>query len=155
MSTLKKALFATVGMICAALGIIGIFLPVLPTTPFLLLAAFLLSRSSERLNRWLAGTRAWRAYVEPFKSNGGISRKRKARILAMSYSVMLVSALLVRIWFVWLILVAVAVFLLMLMWQRIPTISEQAEREYGLIDSKDIRQIDHSATESRKAELAE
>lgn len=132
MERVKKALLCIAGLLCAGLGIVGIFVPVLPTTPLLLLSAFLLSRSSQRLNDWLASTRAYRAYVEPFKSNGGISRKRKVRILAVSYAVMGISAAVVRLWFVWAILAAVAVFLLILMTKRIPTIPEEAEREYGL-----------------------
>lgn len=84
----KKILFITAGYICLALGFIGMFVPVLPTTPLVLLAAFLFSRSSERLSSWIATTPIYRAYVEPFKQSGGISLPRKMRILAISYSVM-------------------------------------------------------------------
>ena len=122
MSSLRKGLFIVAGSLCAALGITGIFIPVLPTTPLLLLAAFLFSRSSERLNAWLVGTKAYRSYVEPFKTTGGISRSKKARILVVSFSIMAISALLVRRWYVWVILAAVALFLLWLMCLRIPTV---------------------------------
>ena len=84
----KKILFIIAGSVCLALGFIGMFVPVLPTTPLVLLAAFLFSRSSERLSSWIAQTPIYRAYVEPFKQSGGISLPRKMRILAISYSVM-------------------------------------------------------------------
>lgn len=84
----KKVLFLIAGSISLALGFIGMFMPVLPTTPLVLLAAFLFSRSSERLSSWIATTPIYRAYVEPFKQSGGISLPRKMRILAISYSVM-------------------------------------------------------------------
>ena len=88
----KKILFIIAGSVCLALGFIGMFVPVLPTTPLVLLAAFLFSRSSERLSSWIAQTPIYRAYVEPFKQSGGISLPRKMRILAISYSVMGLSA---------------------------------------------------------------
>ena len=69
-----------VGVIATGLGFMGVFMPVIPTTPFLLLAAFLFSRSSERFNTWLQGTKMYAAYVEPFKRDGGISKKKKVQV---------------------------------------------------------------------------
>lgn len=127
----KKILFITAGSICFALGFIGMFVPVLPTTPLVLLAAFLFSRSSERLSSWIATTPIYRAYVEPFKQSGGISLHRKMRILAISYSVMGLSAFLVQKPVVWVVLAAVAVFLAALMLAVIPTISKDKELDHG------------------------
>ena len=112
-------------------GFIGMFVPVLPTTPLVLLAAFLFSRSSERLSSWIAQTPIYRAYVEPFKQSGGISLPRKMRILAISYSVMGLSAFLVQKPVVWIVLAAVAVFLAVLMLAIIPTISKERELDHG------------------------
>ena len=127
----KKILFITAGGICLALGFVGMFVPVLPTTPLVLLAAFLFSRSSERLSSWIATTPIYRAYVEPFKQSGGISLPRKMRILAISYSVMGLSAFLVQKPVVWVVLAAVAVFLAVLMLAVIPTISKDKELDHG------------------------
>lgn len=134
MRPVKKILFITLGSLSLALGFVGVFVPVLPTTPLVLLAAFLYSRSSERLDAWIKTTAVYRSYVEPFKANGGISKKKKARILVMSYAVMAISAVLVQKWFVWLILAAVAIFLWILMFVKIPTISEETELEYGVME---------------------
>lgn len=134
MCPVKKILFITLGSLSLALGFVGVFVPVLPTTPLVLLAAFLYSRSSERLDAWIKTTAVYRSYVEPFKANGGISKKKKARILVMSYVVMAISAVLVQKWFVWLILAVVAIFLWILMFVKIPTISEETELEYGVME---------------------
>lgn len=48
-----RYLWALLGMLCVALAIVGIFVPILPTAPLLILAAFIFSRSSERLHNWL------------------------------------------------------------------------------------------------------
>ena len=126
----KKILFIIAGSVCLALGFIGMFVPVLPTTPLVLLAA-LFSRSSERLSSWIAQTPIYRAYVEPFKQSGGISLPRKARILVISYSVMGLSAFLVQKPLVWVVLAAVAVFLAVLMLVVIPTIPKEKELDHG------------------------
>ena len=96
MRLIKKIVLISLGSLCLALGIIGVVVPVLPTTPLVLLAAFLYSRSSNRLNSWLARTSIYQAYVEPFKSSGGISQEHKMRIIAISYAVMGIRALIVQ-----------------------------------------------------------
>ena len=117
------------GTVACGLGLLGIAVPVLPTTPFLLLAAFLFSRSSERMNAWLRSTKAYHLYVEPFKESGGIPMRRKVYILAVSYAVMGVSAILVCRWYVWTILGCVAIFLAWLMLIHIPTVVEVKAKE--------------------------
>lgn len=126
-----RALTAAAGVLCAVVGIVGMFVPVLPTTPLLLLAGFLLARSSNRLNAWLEGTRAYQAYVIPFKENRGIAFKTKVRILCVSFAVMAVSAFAVRnieTWnvVVWIVLALVSCWLLYLMSFRIPTLEAGA-----------------------------
>ncbi len=121
-----RVLGVCAGALCVALGILGMFLPVLPTTPFLLLAGFLFARSSKRMEAWLTSTKAWKTYVLPFKVKQAIPRKTKARILIVSFVVMAISAFFVRNlsginFVVWLILGLVYFWLLYLMFVRIPT----------------------------------
>lgn len=122
---MKRYLLLACAWIACGLGCIGIFIPVLPTTPFLLLATFLFAKSSPRLHAWIQSTKVYRVYVVPFKEGGGIDRGTKFRILLISYAVMGLSAYFVQRWYVWLVLACVAVFLLYLMLIRIPTISKK------------------------------
>jgi uncharacterized protein len=81
--SLKNALFATAGTIFLALGILGIFLPLLPTTPFLLLASACYLRGSKRLHRWLLSHGTLGAYIRAFEEGRGIPRGAKITALGM------------------------------------------------------------------------
>jgi uncharacterized membrane protein YbaN (DUF454 family) len=82
-SRLMKALLVAAGTICVALGVVGIFLPLMPTTVFLLLAAACYARSSERsyqrllANRWLGG------YIRASREGRGMTRRQKTLTLVM------------------------------------------------------------------------
>jgi uncharacterized membrane protein YbaN (DUF454 family) len=71
-TTAKRRLLIAAGTLCAGLGIIGIFVPILPTTPFLLLAAACYMRSSERFYRWLTDNRIFGAYVRNYIEGKGM-----------------------------------------------------------------------------------
>ncbi|MBQ8607174.1 MAG: YbaN family protein [Bacteroidaceae bacterium] len=70
-------LLIILGSICLALGIIGIFLPLLPTTPFLLLAAALYFRSSPRLYNWLLEHKQLGPYIRNFREHKAIPLRVK------------------------------------------------------------------------------
>ena len=78
---LKKAFYIVLGCIGLALGAPGAVLPILPTFPFLMLAAFCFARSSERLDRWFKGTRLYQDNLKDFAAGKGMTRKTKVRIL--------------------------------------------------------------------------
>jgi hypothetical protein len=75
--TAKRKLLIGAGTLSTGLGIIGIFIPILPTTPFLLLAAACYMRSSERFYRWLISNRIFGAYVRNYIEGKGISIRIK------------------------------------------------------------------------------
>lgn len=72
-----KAIYILFGTLSLILGIIGIFLPLLPTTPFLLLAAALYVRSSPRLYDWLLNQKYLGPYIRNFRENKAIPLKAK------------------------------------------------------------------------------
>jgi len=72
-----RALLIAAGTICLTLGAIGIFLPILPTTPFLLLAAACYLRSSERMHKWLLNNRWFGEYIKNYQAGRGIPLKTK------------------------------------------------------------------------------
>ena len=73
------------GMICVGLGAIGILLPGLPTTPFLLLAAYCFARSSEHFHNWLLNHRWFGSYVRNFEEGRGMTRHAKAATLLVTW----------------------------------------------------------------------
>ncbi|MBY0412913.1 MAG: YbaN family protein [Bdellovibrionales bacterium] len=77
---MKKILFLILGHICLLLGILGAFLPVVPTTPFLLLAAYLYSKSSNKLHVWLMNHKQLGPPLRDWHERGVIGMK--AKILA-------------------------------------------------------------------------
>ena len=81
MRSTSKALFRIAGLLSLGLGITGVFIPLLPTTPFLLLAAFLFSRSSERLHRWLLEHRLLGTYLRNYREGPAMTRQHKVLTL--------------------------------------------------------------------------
>ena len=69
---LVRVVLIAAGTVSVGLGILGIFLPLLPTTPFLLLAAVCYAKSSERLYNWLLGNRYFGSYIRNYREKKGI-----------------------------------------------------------------------------------
>ncbi|WP_170326126.1 YbaN family protein [Ruegeria arenilitoris] len=65
-------IWAILGLICVGLAMVGIVLPLLPTVPFLLLAAFFFARSSSRLHNWLITHRSFGPLIVDWQSSGAI-----------------------------------------------------------------------------------
>lgn len=86
--TVKRTLFLAAGVLNVFLGALGIVLPLLPTTPFLLLACYLFARSDQRYQRWLLNHSWFGPYVHAFRSRTGLTAVQKVRIAA-SFSVLL------------------------------------------------------------------
>lgn len=81
MNKIKKILYVIVGIISFGLGAIGVVLPILPTTPFLLLSSFCFVRGSERFDRWFRGTKIYKKHLESFVNNRAMTMKQKMTIL--------------------------------------------------------------------------
>jgi hypothetical protein len=75
---LKQRFFVACGSIALVLGVVGIFLPLLPTTPFLLLASWCYLRGSERLHARLLAQRHLGPYIRAFEEGRGIPLRVKA-----------------------------------------------------------------------------
>lgn len=85
---LKKVGLIAVGTIALLLGIIGVFLPVLPTTPLLLLTSYCYIRSSDKLSEKFMNTKIYDKYVRSFHEKGGMTLKGKL-MLTVPVSLML------------------------------------------------------------------
>ena len=80
---LVRTLWFVAGTICVALGSIGIALPILPTTPFLLAAAACYYKSSPRMHNWLLNNRIFGEYIRNYKEGKGLTVKTKLTALTM------------------------------------------------------------------------
>jgi hypothetical protein len=87
----KKAVLVAAGSVCLALAVLGVFLPLLPTTPFLLLASACYVRSSERLHGWLMGHRVLGPYIRNFQQRRGIPVRAKFTTVALIWLPLLYS----------------------------------------------------------------
>ena len=83
MKGLTRILLIIGGTLCVVLGVLGMFFPVLPTTPFLLLAAFLYARSSERFYHWLLTNRWFGDYIRNYREGKGMPLKQKVLTLVV------------------------------------------------------------------------
>ena len=90
-----KPLLLFGGTVCLVLGAIGIFLPILPTTPFLLLSAACYLRSSERMYNWLIGNRWFGTYIKNYREGKGIPLKTKVLAVVVLWAGILYSAIMV------------------------------------------------------------
>jgi uncharacterized membrane protein YbaN (DUF454 family) len=93
---LFRVVFFAAGTVCLILGAIGVFIPVLPTTPFLLLAAALYLRSSEWMYRWMFENRYFGEYLRNYRDGRGIPLGSKLLTLfilwaSIAYSILYVS----------------------------------------------------------------
>ncbi|MFC3928899.1 YbaN family protein [Streptococcus caprae] len=89
-----RILLVISGTISLAVGIAGIVLPLVPTTPLLLLAGYCFAKSSPRFEKWLKGTKVYQFYVADYAETKSISRERKKKIIVQIYILMGIS-----IWF--------------------------------------------------------
>lgn len=96
-----KFLLNIIGGIAVVLAILGIFLPLLPTTPFLLLASACFVRGSERLHRWLLNNRLFGEYLRNIEDKKGMPLRGKVITLvllwgSLAYSIYVVRPLLLK-----------------------------------------------------------
>lgn len=98
-----------VGLVSVGLGILGMFMPLLPTTPFLLLAAVCFSRSSPRLHRWLFRHRWLGPVLTAYIEGRGVPRGVKTTALATMWPTMALAMYIVPLWPVRVLLLAVAI----------------------------------------------
>lgn len=89
MKSVTRILFLTGGWLSLILGAIGVFLPILPTTPFLILAAFCFSRSSRRVHQWLLSQKLFGPLIQAWEEHGVIPFR--AKCLSTTMMLLLIS----------------------------------------------------------------
>ena len=89
MIKLKKFMYIIIGLIAFILGTIGVVLPILPTTPFYLLASFCFVRGSETFDKWFKGTKLYKKHLESFAKDRAMTLKQKISILVFADTMMI------------------------------------------------------------------
>lgn len=91
--TILKATFIFLGTLSLCFGVIGIFVPGLPTTPFLLLTAALYVKSSDRLYQMIIDNRFIGAYINKYRTNRGMSRRDKIYAISLMWLMIAISCI--------------------------------------------------------------
>ncbi len=91
-----KYIWIILGSACVALAVIGLFLPLLPTTPFLLLAAACYAKGSERLYTWLIEHKLFGHHILRYRSGQGMPRKAKVMAIGMTWAGLIFSMYLIN-----------------------------------------------------------
>lgn len=78
---IKKSIYIVLGFVGVGLGTLGAILPILPTVPFLLMAAVCFGKSSKRLHTWFVGTKLYKDNLESYVQGRGMTWKTKIRIM--------------------------------------------------------------------------
>ncbi|MCL1143991.1 YbaN family protein [Shewanella gaetbuli] len=120
---LKRGLFLLIGLTSVTLGTIGIVVPLLPTVPFILLAAYCFARSSDRLHNWLMTHPWFSEALNNWQTKRALSKKLKKRAMIMTTLSFVVSIMIVPLVWVKVMLFCMLCGLLLFLW-RIPDLTE-------------------------------
>lgn len=93
---MKKKVMFILGWLSFIVGMIGVVFPILPTTPFILLATFLFANSSQKCEAWIKKSKVYKKYVLEYKRNNGLSMKQKIEILSMTSILLGISAIIIE-----------------------------------------------------------
>jgi uncharacterized membrane protein YbaN (DUF454 family) len=124
-----RLLWIAAGLVCVAIGGVGVVVPGLPTTVFLVMAAWCFSRSSERLERWLLGLPGVGPLIDDYRSGRGMPLRAKyAATLSISVAVTVSAGLLIEPWWVRAVVLALGAFGIWYIWSRVPTADSRADQ---------------------------
>lgn len=121
-----KLIYFIIGIISMGLGSIGILIPVLPTTPFLLLSAFCFAKSSKRFHQWFTNSKLYRNHLEAFVLHRSMTLRTKISLLSFASFMLLIAMYFMEAWYLRLFIVFLIVFKYYYFFFRIKTISKES-----------------------------
>ncbi|EAQ02969.1 hypothetical protein OB2597_12533 [Pseudooceanicola batsensis HTCC2597] len=113
-----RYLWATLGCLSLLCGFIGVVLPLIPTVPFLLLAAFFFARSSERMHSWLLSHPTFGPAITDWQTHGAVSLHAKKMATLACAAVLLISVVLGLCWQLIAIQAATLSCVMVFLWTR-------------------------------------
>lgn len=128
MNKAKKYFYITLGFLALGIGLIGVILPILPTTPFLLVTSFCFARGSERFHTWFTNSNIYKKHLESFVKERAMTLKQKVVLLSfvnfmLAFPLILVDVLPMRITIIVLIIIKLYYFIF-----RVKTITPEEKR---------------------------
>ena len=92
-SRILKIIYIGLAFLFLGLGVLGVILPILPTTPFLLLASYFFAKGSERFHKWFLSTKLYKNHLEEFLRTRAMTIKRKLTILIPVSTMLIITAI--------------------------------------------------------------
>jgi|TARA_B110000238_G_scaffold188341_1_gene219273 uncharacterized membrane protein YbaN (DUF454 family) len=114
------------GWLSIILGVIGIIMPLLPTTPFILLAAGCFAKSSPKFHQWLVGHAFFGPFISNYNSDSGIPKNVKIKAIIFIWITLSISILLIKISWLRLIIFLLGLIITTILW-RTPTTLKPSE----------------------------
>ena len=120
-----KVVLIILGFISMGIGIVGIVVPILPTTPFLLLASFFFAKGSKRFHDWFISTKIYKKYLESFVQSKAMTLKNKFTILLPVSCMLIITFIFVNNLYARLVLVILFIGKYLYFFTQIRTISKE------------------------------
>lgn len=128
MNKAKKYFYIILGFLVLGIGLIGVILPILPTTPFLLVTSFCFAKGSERFHTWFTNSNIYKKHLESFVKERAMTLKQKVVLLSfvnfmLAFPLILVDVLPMRITIIVLIIIKLYYFIF-----KVRTISPEEKK---------------------------
>ena len=120
-----RILFIVLGFIFLGVGAVGIVVPILPTTPFLLLASFFFAKGSKRFHDWFLSTKLYKRYLESFVKSRAMTLKGKLTILIPVSCMLIITFIFVDNIYARIVLVILFISIYVYFFTQIRTVSEE------------------------------
>lgn len=119
---LMNVICICLGFLCLVIGVLGVVLPVLPTTPFWLLTVFFFAKGSGKFHAWFCTTALYQKYVGPTVKKKGMDKSTKRKAMITLGIIFAISFLIIPVWHGRLVVIVVALFHLYYFLFKIKTI---------------------------------
>ena len=119
-----KVIYIILGFLSLGLGLIGIILPILPTTPFLLLTLFFFAKGSVRFHTWFIQTKIYHKYLKTFAEERSMTSKQKWRLMFFVDLILLSSMIIINQWLVTVLLLVVGILKYLYFFTQVKTIND-------------------------------
>ena len=133
-----KILFICLGFLFVGIGAVGIVVPILPTTPFLLLASFFFAKGSKRFHDWFMSTKLYKKHLESFVKSKAMTLKSKLTILLPVSAMLIITFIFVNNMHARIVIVILFIGKYLYFFTQIKTIKEsELQRNSDKLENKE------------------